>query len=550
MKTFSEIRGHFHSRPRSEPAGRGVEQGPIHGPLAQGDLLNAHGIRASALDGGLAGLSIIHAAAEIDPAVLHAIEFSTAEHLNNLATIDNYVHDHFFDAMSKSAEGWFDRLTGYVAEQKAATVLEQMGHHVEFAPVANQPVWDLMVDGEYVQIKTGLAGVKDFLAAHHGMDVYTSPEIAAAVKDPLVHGLPELSAIHIDGATQHTLDGVKDSLHPGLHFPIITFAFSAYREFNLIQDQQKELGLAIQHLTMDVGGVAVGGLAGAKLGALAGAVFGPMGITVGGFVGAIGGAISCKMTATSLRCADFKKALTSYNNAIYETKIKIADAIASSRTQIHGAQGELQERFVAIRNGIEKRTRSEIGKIEADFEADVRRLFDRFPHFLDELADQLNCEEARVLAAIPCSGVWGFLFPREEDHLREAVKVWFGRAREIVQSEEIQFCKMQTQTPEAILGEVQRFLEEYVFQLESLEAELLEVTESFRESTDLARALKEKAVREAEQSRSKLIREFGNRVETIHLAIVEMIDKSNKLLSKCKDVATREGNLVGEQLSF
>src|SRR6202035_1568183 len=105
------------------------------------------------------------------------------------------------------------------------------------------------------------------------------------VKDPLVHGLPELSAIHTDGTTQHTLDGVKDSFHPELHFPIITFAFSAYREFNLIQDQQKELGLGMKHLAMDVGGVASGAFLGAKGGALALAFLGSAGMGIGAFVG-------------------------------------------------------------------------------------------------------------------------------------------------------------------------------------------------------------------------------------------------------------------------
>ncbi len=59
-------------------------------------------------------------------------------------------------APAMTADGWFERLTGYVAEQKAASALEAAGHHVTFAATANQPVWDLLVDGHPVQIKEGL----------------------------------------------------------------------------------------------------------------------------------------------------------------------------------------------------------------------------------------------------------------------------------------------------------------------------------------------------------------------------------------------------------
>ena len=98
-------------------------------------------------------ISLAEAALNVDPHVLAAIQFSTADHLHGLADIDNYVHDHFFAVPVHSADGWFERLTGYVAEQKAAAYFEQAGHHVEFAPVANQPVWDMLVDGQPVQTK-------------------------------------------------------------------------------------------------------------------------------------------------------------------------------------------------------------------------------------------------------------------------------------------------------------------------------------------------------------------------------------------------------------
>ena len=77
------------------------------------------------IDGALAGLSVAEAFSQVDPAVLNAIDFSTADHIDNLASVDSYVHDHFFASPDVSAEGWLHRLEGYVAEQKAAAALEQ-----------------------------------------------------------------------------------------------------------------------------------------------------------------------------------------------------------------------------------------------------------------------------------------------------------------------------------------------------------------------------------------------------------------------------------------
>lgn len=55
-------------------------------------------IGAAALDGTLLGLSALEAFNHIDPAVLNALQFSTAEHLHSLHSIDAYVRDHFFNA--------------------------------------------------------------------------------------------------------------------------------------------------------------------------------------------------------------------------------------------------------------------------------------------------------------------------------------------------------------------------------------------------------------------------------------------------------------------
>lgn len=79
------------------------------------------------------------------------------------------------------------RLEGYVAEQKAAAALEQTHHIVQFAPTANQPAWDLLVDGHPWQVKEGIdiGGIKDAMAHHGDIPIATGADLAEQVNDPL-----------------------------------------------------------------------------------------------------------------------------------------------------------------------------------------------------------------------------------------------------------------------------------------------------------------------------------------------------------------------------
>jgi hypothetical protein len=211
-----------------------------------------------------------------------------------LHSIGHYIDAHFFSAGDSTAHGFFERLTGYVTEQKAATALQAMGHHVQFATTPNQPVWDLLVDGHPVQIKEGLGGLKEFLAQHHDVPVFTGFENADSLHDPMVHGLHGLNADAIHNATQHSLDGLHETIHGSLHFPIITFRISTFREVSLLGKQHTTIEKALFHVALDTAGVGAGVLLGAKAGALAGSVLPGPGTVFGAVIGTIAGGIGGK----------------------------------------------------------------------------------------------------------------------------------------------------------------------------------------------------------------------------------------------------------------
>jgi gas vesicle protein/surface antigen len=504
------------------------------------------GVTAAALDGAIAGLSIAEAANHIDTSVLEAIRFSTSDHLHNLASIDSYVHDHFFAAPFQSAHGWFERLTGYVVEQKAASALEAMGHHVEFAPVANQPAWDLLVDGHQIQVKEGLAGVKDFLASHSGIPIYTSLENASAVKDPLVHGLDQLDAGQIHEVTSQSLDGINDALDPGFNFPVITLALSSWREFKLLVNEMTTFERAAKNVGMDVIGVGGGAFVGAKGGAFAGAfIGGPVGAAIGGLLGAILGGVSGKMASTSVRHAPFHRARDAYSQAISQAQAAAHSSTRASQVKIAHLQTKYQAKFLVWRNQIEQRVKFKIARLQNDFNGHMFRFAEAFPCRLDDLIAQLNIEEQPVLKTIPTSGVWAYLVPTKTAHLRAAIKTWFGRAKGIVKDEKALFSKIEVRTCATLYGEIQRFLNEYNFQLDTLKEGLDRLLHAFESAQQEAQAVQENAVREMEQTRSSLVRELSREIEEIHAQIVEVVRRWNETIKSLKSDLVREGRPLG-----
>lgn len=500
---------------------------------------------AAAMDGAIRGATLFHAVASIDPSVLGAVEFSTAAHLHTLPTMDTYVHDHFFAAPVQSADGWFERLTGYVTEQKATAALRAMGHHVEVAPVANQPVWDLIVDGKHVQIKEGLSGVREFLAQHHGIDIYTSPEGAAAVKDPLVHGLQSINSDHIHQVTHQSIEGMNDISHPGFHFPWITIVFSCWRETKLLFDEKTSLDRAVKHLGMDAAGVGVGLWAGAKAGAMSGAIFGPHVAAAGAFFGAIFGAIGGKKVSRNLQHAPFRAAKASYDETVAKAQTTVQEAIDSSRTQLAALQKTYQEQFLEARNAILEKAKTETREISADFQGRLLKFYLGFPRLLSELIAQLDIEEQEILQAIPNRGVWGLLFPVESDHLRSAWKAWFRQTRKSIRKEQLKFENIEPQTLDTLHRAVQLFLKEYTFDLDAMDQETMAIARSLHKSRSSAKGVLSKAEDEIREMRTRLIERFTDQVAAIHKGIVDTIQRWNKEIMDCKTVVEREGKPLG-----
>lgn len=504
---------------------------------------------AVGIDGALAGLPVAEAFGHIDPAVLNAIDFSTADHIHSLASVDSYVHDHFFASPDASAEGWLHRLEGYVAEQKAAAALEQAGHHVEFAHFSNQPDWDLIVDGHPLQIKEGVdaAHIKEFLAQHPDIQVLTGDDLASQIHDAHLQGIPELDHDAVASSTKDSLHGVKDGFHPGFHVPLVTLLLSSYREGKLLWNERTTIEKALKHVAIDVASVGAGAWVGAKTGALLGSWAGPVGAGIGGFVGAVGGAIAGKFAANGVRYATFNQVRAEYCRTVDVAQENIQARIQSSRDDVRELQATFQGQFDSERKAIIAAADRSLASVRDEGHRRLSEFTENFPVRLDDLFDQLKREEAEVLAQLP--GSWfAVIYPTERDLLRSLVRSWFNRARRLVRDEKKAYLELAEHSQDARFRAIRTFLNKYDFELVTLQADLDQLAASIGNARESAERIHAEAIAKAEAVRTGLIKEFGVKVADLHAQLANFIQGWNQRVTECRERLRREGRPVGIEI--
>lgn len=517
--------------------------------LPQEPMLWSPIMAAAMLDGALQGLPIVRSISHIDPLVLKAIESSTADHIHNFSSVHSYVQEHFFAVPIMTADGWFERLTGYVTEQKTASVLEAAGHHVVFAATANNPVWDLIVDGHPVQIKEGLAGVKQFLAEHHGIEVITGMDNAAAAKDPMVHGMAGLGSAAIHSTTHSSLEAIHDTFDPSFHWPIITLAFSSYRQIKLLCQERIEITTAAARVAMDVTGVGVLMFAGAKAGALVGSVVGPLGSAFLGFLGGIAGAVSGKVLSTSIQNAPFHEARVAYEKTVDAANFNVNWSLKQSEDQVRYFQSEYEGRFLEARAKIERTARTQTRSLIQSYEQSFLRFAEQFPIYLDQLDVTLCHERTDVLDTLQASSVIRrFLAPTQTDHLHGAICSWFKRARQMIKRERLIFAKLEPRTATALKDEIARFMREYVFELQTLNEQLCYLASEFHDVEHNASEVRAQAGRELQRERDGMIKSFASKVELIREDVVQTIQSWNRNISESLEKLRIEGRAIGVDL--
>lgn len=355
-------------------------------------------------------------------------------------------------------ESW---LQGHIGEAVAANVLTQDGHQVEFAPLLNQPGWDLIVDGVPMNVKVGEtaeANIAEHFERYPEIPVLTDPKTAASLDHPDVHGVPGLEPDRIEqlsagvmGTDSTSLHDAQWDAHGGVDLsgssdvgesltggvegaaeagagildvtvPLLTIGVSVLREDRLARQYGGDAAESIGAVAADAAGVWIGANAGAAFGFL----FGPL----GAILGAIGGALLGKSVVNDMRRSDVEAKIKELSPKISEIEDAVWLAVQRFEVEfnkiISRANATLrkstQSQRAAFQNYIAELSR-EHDSATLIFLNSIYQLFDVFDRWLDlDLAEIRRRFPAR-------HPIVKLLIPSAADASRELAEAWIAAKR-------------------------------------------------------------------------------------------------------------------------
>ncbi|MEP0766948.1 MAG: hypothetical protein HRF45_10470 [Fimbriimonadia bacterium] len=286
----------------------------------------------------MTGAEYVAAWAMIDPDVTAAADFSSTAEIHSGLDFAHYIHQHYESLDAAAKEGFLNRLVGYVGEQQAADLLAHQGHAVQVAAEANQPVWDLLVDGHPANIKTvaDIAAIKGEAAANPGVTYYVPQDAHGEVGENIIP-LPGFSHDTAKEATKEAIAGAKGEIAAhglGMHLPWITFAFAAYRNYKLVRDYDQDPLTAVKHTAMESVGRGVGVIAGAKLGGALGWFLGPIGALGGAILVGIVGALTGGALAEEWKMQPLRKAQERFESLLETFGRSFANQLSTIRERV------------------------------------------------------------------------------------------------------------------------------------------------------------------------------------------------------------------------
>jgi len=201
----------------------------------------------------------------IDPRLLEAIEQAHGSHA--FASAAELV-DHIESVMDAGPAAWsglVSQYKGYLGELVAAERLEQLGHEVVMAPVPNQEGWDLLVDGEPVQVKSGLDAdaIHQHLEDFPGIEVVTVEEHAEHFGDqPMVEPLDGFSGAAVEETTDQGLRAIEAIGATDFYFIPVSILRRLARNLRLWHDGRMDFREAVSRAIKEgslIGGAAEAG---------------------------------------------------------------------------------------------------------------------------------------------------------------------------------------------------------------------------------------------------------------------------------------------------
>lgn len=254
---------------------------------------NNHGhTQADSIFAGLFIGNLIYDHLRLHPEVIEAINFSRKEDLLDLFDYRNFAER--LEALSpESLSGNINQIKGYVGEQVVAQRLQSEGNEVRFPENPNQAGYDLLVNGEPVQVKFSADGttVQEHLDKYPDIPVITNSDVPSALAEhPMVFPMDGLAMDDVTKMTTDTLDASIELFD--YEIPGITFAVAGGRNLYRMVSGSTDAKTGLINTGVELAGRGTGAVVGSKMLSVAGATLGPYGVIVGGVLGAIiGGSV-------------------------------------------------------------------------------------------------------------------------------------------------------------------------------------------------------------------------------------------------------------------
>ncbi|WP_280553450.1 hypothetical protein [Halomonas sp. 25-S5] len=268
----------------AQPIRQHAEEASPLGSRLSGETQQSGEKQAAAAMATLTAGDVLYSVAAVDPTVIAAADFSRAADIGVGLSIAEMA-EQILDGSDRAILGGVSQLKGYVAEKAVAAQLSAAGHTVSFPDAANEPGWDLLVDGQEFQVKfhTTLGGLREHFQR------YDYPVIA---NTELVDQIPPEWAdkvFFVDGLSNELVEQVtRDSLSTGVEIlnpSVISFAGSISAVRGLVAYRRGQLTgkQAIEQIMLDgmvrMGLAGSGSVVGAGVGMM---MFGPAGAWVFG----------------------------------------------------------------------------------------------------------------------------------------------------------------------------------------------------------------------------------------------------------------------------
>ena len=306
----------------------------FHTPKDSRNTINNNTLPVSPViaDSALTGVKIFHQYMYIDDYMYEGISRLSGENIDTFsdlsAKLETYKHD-----SQGLTEGSLNKIKGHVAESHVSKHFQEAGIEVEWPAISNQEGWDLLINGNAIQVK--LVNDADSLLEHfkNNSDIpvvipsdadnipetafnfnFNSSENIESLFDYLKDNSEkavivdnQLSNVDLTESTEQGTDlltGVTD-----FNFPFITVAFASFREIKLLKNKSTDIISSLKNAGLDVAGVGGGGTIGGAIGTV---ILPVIGTIVGSFIGACLG----RKITNSKKDKPLKRAFKDYEESI------------------------------------------------------------------------------------------------------------------------------------------------------------------------------------------------------------------------------------------